>query len=59
MTDELMTMGIFFVGLAIGSLNPFNSLLGWIIPMTIATVFVALSEYNSYQLWKWVENGNV
>ena len=39
MTKEL---GLFFVGVALGSLNPEHSLWGWLIPLIAATFFIGI-----------------
>lgn len=43
MADGFMTMSIYFVGMAIGSLTPTEHMLGWIIPMSLATLLMFLS----------------
>jgi hypothetical protein len=45
MTNELQTLGLFFLGVSVGSLNPSNSILGWLIPITIGTIFIVLDLY--------------
>jgi hypothetical protein len=45
MKNELKIFGLFFVGVSIGSLNPTNSVWGWLIPLAIATIFIGLDTY--------------
>lgn len=40
--SELIALAMFFVGISVDSLNKGESPLGWIVPMTIATIFTIL-----------------
>ena len=35
-------LGLLFLGIALGSLNPERGLLGWIVPMIVATMFIGI-----------------
>lgn len=50
---ELKILGLFFLGISIGSLNPYNHILGWLIPLIISTIFIILDlviEYKSNKI---------
>ena len=49
MSKELQAFSMLFLGVGIGSLNPIKSLLGWIVPVFIATSFFCIDLYLDYR----------